>query len=334
MDGVTGTLNSKEVQIIGIGSTARGTNLPGAGDYDFAIKISDYRLVKKINDELRNRISSEEGLTVINGKDIRGAKINVLVNGELLEVDMDGTYSPKSLAFEYSPDECVNDRLHSIEEQHPGASKYVRAQIVLAKAMLKDLGIYKRRTSPGGGQLGGFGGIGVENWILQNGGSLEQAMETLVDASRGPDGKVLGRDEFAEKYTIYEYGHNHMSAERTHEVDGQLETPSYVPLTHSNYTCGFTAAGIQNATKNFEEFLEGKTLGQKAKDFVKGGADKVGKAGSRLWQSLFQPREIVSNRPALLTNYPKMKNLCHKYSGEISNIKKKDEVNANHDLDI
>lgn len=247
---------------------------------------------------------------------------------------MDGTYSPKSLAFEYSPDECVNDRLHSIEEQHPGASKYVRAQIVLAKAILKDLGIYKRRTSLGGGQLGGFGGIGVENWILQNGGSLEQAMETLVDASRGPDGKVLNHTDFAEKYTIYEYGHNHMSAERTHEVDGQLETPSYVPATHPNYTCGFTDDGIQKASENFEKFLGEKNFGQKAKDFAKGVATNVGKAGSRLCQSFFQSREIVSNRPALLTNYPKMKNWCHKYSGQISNVRKKDKTNANQDLDI
>lgn len=60
VNGVTGTLNPKEVQIIGIGSTARGTNLPGAGDYDFAIKISDYRLVKRINEELKKKISSEE----------------------------------------------------------------------------------------------------------------------------------------------------------------------------------------------------------------------------------------------------------------------------------
>lgn len=254
-------MGPKEVQIIEIGSTARGTNLPGAGDFDFAIKLSDYRLVKPINDKFRERISSEKGLPLINNnKDIRGAELDVPVDGKLMKVDVDGTYSPISLAFEYSPDECIKDRLNSIEEQYPGMSKYVRAQIVLAKATMKAFDTYKRKTSPGGAPFGGFGGIGVENWVLQNGGSFEQALKTFVDASRGADGEFLNCTEFAEIYPNYEFGHNHMSAERTREVNGQFETPHYVPATHQNYTCGFTDDGIQKASENFEKFLGEKNF--------------------------------------------------------------------------
>lgn len=91
-----------------------------------------------------------------------------------------------------------------------------------------------------------------------------------------------------------------------------------------------------------KNFWEKKIFGQKAKDFAKGVATSAFEAGSRLWQSIPQSGEIVSNRTALLTNWPKMQNWCQKYSEQISNVREKDETNvrkkdktnANQDIDI
>lgn len=52
------------------------------------------------------------------------------------------------------------------------------------------------------------GGVGIENWILQNGGSFAAAAKDFVANSEG-----LNFSSFKEKYTVWDFGENHMSSE-------------------------------------------------------------------------------------------------------------------------
>lgn len=79
--------------------------------------------------------------------------------------------------------------------------------------MLKKEGIYKKANSDKATCYGGFGGVGVENWILQNGGSFVKAMKTFLEAAE----KAESFDEFQEIYPIFDFGQNHMSKGYRHD---------------------------------------------------------------------------------------------------------------------
>lgn len=123
---------------------------------------------------------------------------------------------------EYSSDLCVKDRLDNIRKNY-GEEKCqeVIDNIIVAKKVLKENGIYKKIGSNGATEYGGFGGIGVENWILQNGGSFILAMETFLDNTIDKNENKLTFDEFKRKYPIYDFGQNHRKgAAHDHYVDG------------------------------------------------------------------------------------------------------------------
>ena len=75
----------------------------------------------------------------------------------------------------------------------------------MAKKILKSVGLYKKARSDGATEFGGFGGIGVENWVLQNGGSFAQAIDTFLEAAKS----VNSHEEFIKKYPIFDFGCNH-----------------------------------------------------------------------------------------------------------------------------
>ena len=79
--------------------------------------------------------------------------------------------------------------------------------IVLAKYVLKD--IYKSKNARKNPQ-GGLGGIGIENWILQNGGSFERAAKDFLLHAEGKS-----FEEFCKVYTIWDFGENNLSFKRT-----------------------------------------------------------------------------------------------------------------------
>ena len=53
---------------------------------------------------------------------------------------------------------------------------------------------------------GGLGGVGVENWIIQNGGSFRDAAMEFLKAA---EGKTY--DQFAREYYIWDFGENHFA---------------------------------------------------------------------------------------------------------------------------
>ena len=56
---------------------------------------------------------------------------------------------------------------------------------------------------------GGLGGVGIENWILQNGGSFIDAANSFVEAANGRN-----FDEFKKVYQIWDFGDNHLAERR------------------------------------------------------------------------------------------------------------------------
>lgn len=77
---------------------------------------------------------------------------------------------------------------------------------------MKRIGAYKKSRGPNPkigepDTRGGFGAVGIENWILQNGGSFERAARTFVDTAK--DCKSLA--EFQQQYTVWDFGENHVA---------------------------------------------------------------------------------------------------------------------------
>ena len=61
----------------------------------------------------------------------------VTIEGLESKVDIDLTFASRADEIEYSTEECIKDRLATIEKNNPEDYKYVVANILLAKKVLK-----------------------------------------------------------------------------------------------------------------------------------------------------------------------------------------------------
>ena len=205
-DNIDGDLSEGIVELVDTGSTGRGTNKPGDGDFDFMMRL-DKSIISNPDrlDELKDRLLTKFGVqgksqvTATGDFRLKGVGIDSDTN-----VDIDITFIGKTDKVSYSTDMCLSDRLSSIKQQDPEKYNYVVANILLAKQVLKQGECYK----PNRGEVpqGGLGGVGVENWILQNGGSFVDAARSFVEASEG-----LDFESFKSKYKIWDFGENHMA---------------------------------------------------------------------------------------------------------------------------
>lgn len=212
-DDLSQNLSTDSIELIDTGSTGRGTNVPGDGDFDFMVRHNmDVEILEELSDEVKSLTdpSSEENFINVGNGSFR-AKNVTLPTGETVDIDV--TTAKKSLKLSYSSDMCVRERLNNIKENNPDEYNYVQANIIMAKKILKSKGIYKKAGSNGASEHGGFGGIGVENWILQNGGSFEQAIDTYLEAAN----KSESYDEFKKKYPIFDFGFNHREGDIRHD---------------------------------------------------------------------------------------------------------------------
>ena len=136
----------------------------------------------------------------------------VSIEGLDTSVDIDISFTQKTNKVQYSTDMALADRLKSIRKQSPEKHQQVVANIIFAKQFLKAVGSYKpnRGESP----QGGLGGVGVENWVLQNGGSFLSAAKEFMSVAE----KCENFDEFKTKYVVWDFGENHMAKEgRQHD---------------------------------------------------------------------------------------------------------------------
>lgn len=189
------------IEVLETGSSVRGTNVPFDYDYDYVFRLdAEWLYDSEKNTYLINQICKGLNINDVSGGDIRGAIATIPGIGE---VKLDITFVKKNDKVDYSTEMALQDRLDTIKNISPAMRDEVVANIILAKLLLKKAGCYshKRKSE----LQGGLGGVGVENWILQNGGTLESAAKSFLQAANG---KTF--DEFKKEYHIHDYGKNHM----------------------------------------------------------------------------------------------------------------------------
>lgn len=204
---IDGDLKEGTVELIDTGSTGRGTNLPQAGDFDFIMRLDK----KTISDSLQMRLIKENLLKKLgkeNSKEITGTG-DFRLKGVQLEgldspVDIDITFIEKTDKLSYSTDMSLKDRLSTLKRQDKSQYSFVIANILLAKKILKEAGVYK--PNRGDEPQGGLGGVGIENWILQNGGSFLDAANDFLETANGKN-----FEEFKTCYRVWDFGENHFA---------------------------------------------------------------------------------------------------------------------------
>ena len=140
-------------------------------------------------------------------------------------VDIDITFATKTNKVKYSTDVALKEFYSSMT---PEKREEIVANVVFAKRFFKAIEAYK----PDRGDIpqGGLGGVGIENWILQNGGSfLAAAREFMRVANEcGDDFEV-----FKEKYAVFDYGQNHQGGDYDNFIVHNMSPAGYDKMRHA-----------------------------------------------------------------------------------------------------
>ena len=200
VNGLDLELTKGNVEVLETGSSARGTNVPFDYDFDYIFRL-DADIMRDSNKliEFKTRFCEALGIPPITG-DLRDVTVNI---PNLGEIKLDVTIIQKNDKLEYSTEMALNDYLTTIGSNNQNTRDVVTANVILAKLLFKNAGCYKNcRKAP---DQGGLGGVGVENWIIQNGGTLESAAKSFLEVASDKD-----FEEFKEVYHVHDYGKNHM----------------------------------------------------------------------------------------------------------------------------
>ena len=207
-DYLDGDLTENIVEMIDTGSTGRQTNAPGSGDFDYMARLdrsilNDPTKKQQITDALLTAFGREnDGSAIVNGN-LRLKQVSL--DGLAEPVDIDITFAQKTNKVQYPTDAALADRLSNIKNQSETKYQQVLANIIYAKQFLKAAGAYKPRRSPEAKGIGGLGGVGIENWILQHGGSFKQAARDFLTVADN----CSGFEDFCAHYPVWDYGENH-----------------------------------------------------------------------------------------------------------------------------
>lgn len=204
---IDGDLKEGTVELIDTGSTGRGTNLPHSGDFDFIMRldkktISDSVQMRFLKENLLKKLGKEGSKEITGTGDFRLKDVHL--EGLDTPVDIDITFIEKTDKISYSTDMSLKDRLSTLKNQDESKYSLVLANILVAKKVLKETDVYK--PNRGDEPQGGLGGVGIENWILQNGGSFLDAANAFLEAA---DGKKF--EEFKTCYSVWDFGENHFA---------------------------------------------------------------------------------------------------------------------------
>ena len=242
---IDGDLTEGFVELIDTGSTGRGTNKPGDGDFDFMMRLdktilSNPARLNELKQTILRNLGRENSSELTGTGDFRLKSVPIDTD---MSVDIDITFTEKTDKVSYSTDMALQDRLATIQRNDPEKYKYVVANILLAKQVLKKAEAYK----PNRGEIpqGGLGGVGIENWILQNGGSFIDAAKSFVEAA---DGKSFS--EFQSTYQIWDFGDNHLAERRG-------------LYSHDNFVSNnMSEAGYQKMVQALKEYLKTMEISQ------------------------------------------------------------------------
>lgn len=202
-----GSNSGGDVELVEAGSTIRGTNVPSNGkskfDLDFTVRFNP-ELTWKVKEILENELEAGGHITRTSRYKVR--LTDVTIPGLHERIDLDFSLTPQKHKY-LSTEDALSQRLDNMKEQDYERYRMVLANIMFAKDMLKRCGSYKpaRSILDGDRANGGLGGVGIENWILQNGGSLLDASVDFMSVAEGRD--FL---EFEKKYFLMDFGCNHV----------------------------------------------------------------------------------------------------------------------------
>lgn len=237
---IDGDLTPGSIEVIDTGSTSRKTNKLYDGDFDLLLRIDQqiFRNSDKYNrlcDDIRCCIGSYpyEEFIITDKGDYRFKKVQI--DSDTV-IDIDLSFTIKTDKVTYSTDECLKDRLKTMEKQDFNKYQQVISNIIIAKQVLKAAECYKPSRSDR--SQGGLGGSGIENWILQNGGSFKDA---AVDFLRVAD-ECDSFEDFKMKYFVWDFGENHF-AERKGE---------YV---HDNFVDNMNPIGFEKMKDCLKKYL-------------------------------------------------------------------------------
>ena len=240
---IDGDLSIGPVELIDTGSTSRGTNEVD-GDFDYmmrldALDLGNNEFMSALRHELLVGLGKEDTLEeneVTNEGDFRlkGA------TAENKEVDVDISFTRKTDKISYSTDSALEDRLNTIKRNYPDKYPYVVANIILAKRVLKDFEVYK--PNRGDNPQGGLGGVGIENWVLQHGGSFDEAAISFLKASEGKN-----FEEFSNDYKILDFGENHMSEKKG-------------IYSHDNFVNNMSKEGYEKMRNALRTYIEKRNI--------------------------------------------------------------------------
>ena len=207
-DYLDGDLTENIVEMIDTGSTGRQTNAPGSGDFDYLARLdrsilNDPTKKQQITDALLAAFGREnDGSAIVNGN-LRLKQVSI--DGLAEPVDIDITFAQKTNKVQYPTDAALADRLTNMKNQSETKYQQVLANIIYAKQFLKAAGAYKPRRSPEAKGIGGLGGVGIENWVLQHGGSFKQAARDFLAVADS----CSSFEDFCAHYPVWDYGENH-----------------------------------------------------------------------------------------------------------------------------
>lgn len=231
--GVDSSVSRGPIEFIDTGSTGRGTNVAGDDDFDFLVRLDrdflESDLFPQFSKEIYEAFNQSDG----DAKRIRMNGVKVEGIDQPLKIEI--TVIDKNAKIDYSTDDCIKDRLSTIQRLHPDKYRLVIANIVYAKKFFKELGIYKPYE-------GGLGGVGVENFILQHGGSFYDAVAHFVEVAHSSD----DLKQFKRKFPIYDFGKNHYA---------YADTYKRVDFPYDNYINSLTEKSYSTILKAFEEYL-------------------------------------------------------------------------------
>ena len=241
---LTKNLQPGTIECIDTGSTGRGTNIPNDADFDFIMRLDRELLTdeKKLNEfkkDLLKVFNKDAGL--ISTGDFRLNEVEI--DGVSVPLDIDISFVVKTNDINYSTDMCIKDRLDTIKKLYPDKYDEVIANIILAKQILKENHCYK--ANRGDHPEGGLCGVGVENWILQNGGSLLEAAKDFITKAYGKS-----FDEFKKEFSVYNYGENFLAQRRGWYV-------------HDDYVAdNMSESGYNKMVETLQKYIKSVELGQ------------------------------------------------------------------------
>lgn len=198
-------LTPGSVEVLETGSSVRGTNVPYDFDFDYIFRLDSNMINdnKKMH-QFRTKICEALNIASVPSDEFRDVEATIPGLGT---IKLDITFIQKNDKVEYSTEMALQDRMDTIYKSNPAVGDEVTANIILAKLLLKQAGCYKpERKDP---NQGGLGGVGIEKWITQNGGTLETAANSFLKAS---EGKTY--EEFKLIYHVHDYGKNHLYKEK------------------------------------------------------------------------------------------------------------------------